>query len=76
MEIKTTNPEMKKSVFTLMNECIVEKQIDLNSKFKLERVCLINAICDKIDWSGYNPFSAERKVRVIEKMVQMAFDKK
>lgn len=67
---------MKKSVFALMNECIIEKQIDLKSKFKLERVCLINAICDKIDWTDYNPFQVERKVRVIKVMVNMKFDEK
>ena len=65
---------MKKSVNTLMEEAIVENNIDLNSKFKLERVLLVDKICDKIDWTEYNPFSAQRKVRVIEKMVNMKFN--
>jgi len=65
---------MKKSVNTLMEEAIVENNIDLNSKFKLERVLLIDKICDKIDWTEYNPFRAERKVRVIETMVNMKFN--
>ena len=67
---------MKKSVLTLMEEAIVENKIDLSSPFKLERVLLIDKICDKIDWTEYNPFSAERKVRVIEKMVNMKFSEK
>ncbi len=56
-----------------MDEAIVENNIDLKSKFKLERVLLINKICDKIDWTEYNPFSAERKLRVIEKLVFQKF---
>jgi len=67
---------MKKSVITLIEEAIVENNINLNSKFKLERVLLVNKVCDKINWSEYNPFSAERKVRVIEKMVNMKFENK
>ena len=67
---------MKKSVITLIEEAIVENNINLNSKFKLERVLLVNKVCDKINWSEYNPFSAERKVRVIEKVVNMKFDNK
>ena len=57
-----------------MEEAIVENNIDLNSKFKLERVLLVDKICDKIDWTEFNPFQAERKVRVIEKMVNMKFN--
>jgi hypothetical protein len=71
MEIK-----MKQSVYSMMEEAIVENNIDLNSPYKLERVLLIDKICDKVDWTEYNPFSAERKVRVIEKMVSMRFSKK
>jgi hypothetical protein len=67
---------MKKSVITLIEEAIVENNIDLKSKFKLERVLLIDKVCDKINWSEYNPFSAERKVRVIQKCVNMKFDNK
>lgn len=67
---------MKKSVFTLMEEAIVENNINLSSTFKLERVLLIDKICDKIDWTEYNPFQAERKVRVIEKMVNQKFSEK
>ena len=67
---------MKKSVITLIEEAIVENNINLNSKFKLERVLLVNKVCDKINWSEYNPFSAERKVRVIEKVVNMKFGNK
>ena len=66
---------MKPSVFSLMEQAIQENKIDLSSPYKLERVLLVNKICDKIDWTEYNPFQAERKVRVIEKMVNMRFSK-
>ena len=56
---------MKKSTHTIFLEVVEENSIDLNSPYKLERVLCINKICDKIDWSEYNPFRAERKVRVI-----------
>lgn len=59
-----------------MEEAIVENNINLSSTFKLERVLLIDKICDKIDWTEYNPFQAERKVRVIEKMVNQKFSEK
>jgi hypothetical protein len=67
---------MKKSVFELMEEAIIENNIDLNSHFKSERMLLVDKICDKINWSDYNRSQAERKVNVIEKMVMMKFDKK
>ena len=67
---------MKPSVYSLMEQAIQENQIDLSSPYKLERVLLIDKICDKIDWSDYNPYQTERKVRVIEKMVSMRFSKK
>ena len=65
---------MKKSTHTLFLEVVEENSIDLNSPYKLEQKLCINKICDKIDWSEYNPFRAERKVRVIEKFVNMMFD--
>jgi len=67
---------MKTSVHTLFLEVVEEQQIDLTSPYKLERVLCIDKICDKIDWSEYNQFRAERKVRVIEKFVNMMFDQK
>lgn len=67
---------MKTSVFSLMEQAIQENNIDLKSPYKLERVLLIDKICDKIDWSNYNPFRQERKLRVIEKMVNKVFDQK
>jgi len=67
---------MNKSTHTLFLEVVEENSIDLNSPYKLERVLCINKICDKIDWSEYNQFRAERKVRVIEKFVNMMFDEK
>jgi len=67
---------MKTSVHTLFLEVVKEQQIDLTSPYKLERVLCIDKICDKIDWSEYNQFRAERKVRVIEKFVNMMFDQK
>ena len=66
---------MKTSLYHLMLEAIKENQIDLNSPYKLERVLLIDKICDKVDWTKYNPYSAQREVNVIEKMVNMKFDK-
>ena len=58
-----------------MKEAMVENNIDLNSEFKLERVLLIDKICDKIDWTGYNPYRAQREVQAIEKMVNaFSFD--
>lgn len=66
---------MKPSVYSLMEQVIQENKIDLSSPYKLERVLLVNKICDKIDWTEYNPSQAERKVRVIEKMVNMRFSK-
>ena len=65
---------MKKSTHTLFLEVVKENSIDLNSPYKLERTLCINKICDKIDWSEYNAFRAERKVRVIEKFVNMIFN--
>lgn len=65
---------MEKSTHTLFLEVVEENSIDLNSPYKLERVLCINKICDKIDWSEYNSFRAERKVRVIEKFVNMMFE--
>lgn len=67
---------MKTSVHTLFLEVVEEQQIDLTSPYKLERVLCIDKICDKIDWSEYNPARAERKIRVIEKFVNMMFDQK
>jgi hypothetical protein len=67
---------MKRSVFELMEEAIIENNIDLNSSYKLERVLLVDKICDKINWSEYNPSQTERKLNVIKKMVMMRFDKK
>ncbi len=64
---------MKNSVFSLMEQAIKENNIDLKSPFRLERVLLVSKVCDKIDWSQYNPSQADRKVRVIEKMVNMKF---
>ena len=67
---------MKTSVHTLFLEVVEEQQIDLTSPYKLERVLCIDKICDKIDWSEYNAARAERKIRVIEKFVNMMFDQK
>jgi len=70
MEIK-----MKQSVYSMMEEAIVENNIDLNSPHKLERKLLFDKICDKIDWKQYNQSQAERKVRVISKLVSSRFSK-
>ena len=64
---------MKKSVHQLIQEAIVENNIDLNSKFKLEAVLLVDKVCDKIDWSEYNPNQVQRKLNVVKKSVSMLF---
>jgi len=67
---------MKKSTHTLFLEVVEENSIDLNSPYKLERLLCICKILDKLDFSEYNQFRDERKVRVIEKFVNMMFDEK
>ncbi len=64
---------MKKSIHTLIQEAIVENNIDLKSKYKLEAVLLVDKVCDKIDWTEYNINQAERKLNVIKKSVSMLF---
>ena len=65
---------MKKSVSTLINETIKEAQIDLNSPFKLERKLLNDLVLEKINFVGMTASQAERKVRVVGKMVNMMFN--
>ena len=67
---------MKKSTHTLFLEVVEENSIDLNSPYKLERVLCISKILDKLDFNEYNKVRAQRKVRVIEKFVNMMFDEK
>jgi hypothetical protein len=65
---------MKKSIHTLFLEVVEENSIDLNSPYKLEQVLCICKICDKFDWSGYNPSNTRRKVREIKNFVNEMFD--
>ena len=67
---------MKKSTHTLFLEVVKENSIDLNSPYKLERVLCISKILDKLDLSEYNQLQSQRKVRVVEKFVNMMFDEK
>jgi hypothetical protein len=65
---------MKKSIHTLFLEVVKEHNIDLNSKYKLERTLCIDKIMDKMDWTGCNPYRTERKMKTIIKYVNMSFD--
>lgn len=56
-----------------MEEAIVENQINVKSRFKCERNLLVDKIVEKMDFSQYNQSQAERKLRVVEKMVNMQF---
>lgn len=64
------------SVHQAILEVIQENQIDLNSPYKLERVLCISKVVDKLDLSEYNPFQVQRKIKVIEKSVNMMFEQK
>ena len=65
---------MKKSVSTLINETIKEENINLNSPYKLERKLLNDLVLEKINFVGMTASQAERKVRVVGKMVNMMFN--
>jgi len=56
-----------------MEEAIVENNINVKSRFKCERNLLVDKIVEKMDFSQYNQSQAERKLRVVEKMVNMQF---
>ena len=64
---------MKQSVITLTQQVVKEYDVDLNSPYKLERKFLYNKVVEEMDFTGYNKERMERKLRVINKVVNMMF---